>query len=92
MKKTLIKSALFLAVIFLYSSCATLFNGTVLKNQCKRCEVVDVATQEVVHVEEGCGGQNTRLEEKAKVYAYDHNQYERAFKYKVKCKSWKKEQ
>lgn len=53
------------------SSCASMFNGAVLPNQCKKCDVINKYNQEVLTSFEGCGSENTRLEEQAKIAAYD---------------------
>lgn len=66
-----------------------MFNGMVLPNQCKKCEVIEIATGQIVHVEEGCGSENVRLDEKAKVKAYDLNTSSNGYNYTVECNSWK---
>ncbi len=73
------------------SSCASMFNGAVLPNQCKRCDVINKYNQEVLTSFEGCGSENTRLEEQAKIAAYDLSRDGNLCNLEVVCESWKKE-
>jgi hypothetical protein len=52
------------------SSCANMFNSALLPNQCKKCELINNQTGEILFTNEGCGGENTRLEEEAQIQAY----------------------
>ena len=75
----------------LLTSCANIFNGAVMPNQCKRCEVINRITSEVLKTFEGCGSENTRLEEQAKEAAYDLSRNGNLCNLEVVCESWKKE-
>lgn len=78
--------------IILLISCAQIFNGTVLPNQCKRCDLYNNATGEIIWSTEGCGSENTRLEEKCKVQAYEMSRGNSNLSdLECKCESWKKE-
>jgi hypothetical protein len=74
---------------FIFASCANIFNGIVLPKQCKKCEVIDSYTNESVWSTEGCGSANTKLEEDAKIKAYDMNEAVSSFRYQVRCVTWK---
>ena len=76
---------------FLFVSCAAIFNGAVLPNQCKKCEIIDQVTGEVLGVYEGCGSENTRLEEQAKEAAFDYIKSLNNCNIDVVCTSWKKD-
>lgn len=65
------KIVLFLISATLLSSCANIAKGVVAPNKCKKCEVYNTQTGEVLGIYEGCGSDNVRLEEKAKVAAFD---------------------
>lgn len=80
-----------LPLVFLMS-CAQVFNEMVLPNQCKKCEVVNTLTGEVLWSEQGCGGDNTRLEEQAKIVAYDESRLGNIGDVEVRCETWKKEE
>lgn len=73
------------------ASCASMFNGAVMPNQCKKCEVINRTTSEVLRTFEGCGSENTRLEEQAKEAAYDLSLNGDLCNLEVVCESWKKE-
>ncbi len=73
------------------SSCANMFNGLVLPNQCKKCELINSLTKEVLFTNEGCGSENTHLEEKAKIEAYDQSRYGNLCDLEVICTTWKQE-
>ncbi len=75
-------------VALLFTSCAWLFNGLVLPNQCKKCKVIDKFTNDVVWSDEGCGSAMTHLEENAKVQAYDLNAQSAVARYEVSCDTW----
>ncbi|MGE0561094.1 MAG: hypothetical protein AB7O47_04715 [Flavobacteriales bacterium] len=85
------KKLTFITLLFSSFSCANMFNGAVLPNQCKKCEVINKATNEVLSTFEGCGSENTRLEEQAKESAYDLSRNGNLCNLEVVCKSWKKE-
>lgn len=77
--------------IFLYS-CANVFNGVVLPNQCKKCEVINRLNNEVLFSNEGCGSENTRLEEDAILKAYEFSRNGYSFcDLEVVCESWRKD-
>jgi hypothetical protein len=50
-------------LIFLY--------GLILPNQCKKCELINKQNGDVLFTNEGCGSENTHLEEEAQVKAYE---------------------
>lgn len=83
---------LLIMISFLMSSCAQIFNGVVLPNQCKRCELINLENNEVLFENEGCGSENTKLEEEAQIKAYE---FSRSFynicNLEVRCETWKKE-
>jgi hypothetical protein len=81
---------LILLTIGLYS-CANLFNGVVLPNQCKKCEVINTLNKEVLFTNEGCGSENTNLEDEAKIEAYEKSRYGNLCKLEVNCITWKQE-
>ena len=86
------KNTLIIAISsFMLVSCAALFNGAVLPNQCKKCEVIDLSTGTIIEVFEGCGSENTRLEEKAKEAAFDYMKRTNNCNVDVVCESWKKD-
>lgn len=76
--------------ILLLSSCAAMFNGAVLPNQCKRCAVYNTMTSDTLEIFDGCGSENTRLEENAKISAFDYMKSTGNCNIDVYCKSWKK--
>ncbi len=83
--------ALVLFFILLYS-CANIFNGLVLPNQCKKCELINNATGEVLFTNEGCGSDNTHLEEEAQVKAYEMSRgYYNLCDLEVRCETWKQD-
>jgi hypothetical protein len=83
------KILIIVLLITLFSGCANIFNGLVLPKQCKKCEVIDNYTNESVWSTEGCGSANTKLEEDAKIKAYDMNEAVSSFRYQVRCVTWK---
>ena len=73
-------------------SCANIFNGLVLPNQCKKCEVVNTLTGEVLFTNQGCGSENTHLEEDAKIEAFDQSRFGNDLcNLEVNCTTWKQE-
>lgn len=79
-------------VILGLTSCAQLFNGAVLPNKCKKCELINLQTNEVLFENEGCGSGNTRLEEEAQIKAYEMSRSSfNLCDLEVKCESWRKE-
>lgn len=85
------KSIIILLSIVSLSSCSNMFNGMVLPNQCKKCEVVNQNTNEVLFSNEGCGSENTKLEEEAKINAYDLSRFNNLCDLEVRCNSWRKD-
>jgi hypothetical protein len=77
--------------IITLSSCANIAKGLVAPNQCKKCEVYLEDTGEVINTYEGCGSENVRLEEEAKVAAYDYIKSTGNTSATVRCESWRKE-
>lgn len=77
--------------VILLSSCAAMFNGMVLPNQCKKCSVINNLTGDTLDVYEGCGSENTRLEESAKVSAFDLIKSTGNCNIDVYCTTWKKD-
>ena len=67
MKKVFLVSLLSMGLF----SCASMFNGAVLPNQCKRCDLINLPTNEILWSIEGCGSENTRLEEQTQLKAYE---------------------
>ena len=88
MKKfRLIVYTVIIATIF--TSCAYLFNAIVLPKQCKKCDIIDTFTNQVVSSDEGCGGGMTNIEENSKVKAYDMNVGNSQIRYEVNCTTWR---
>ncbi len=86
------KLSFLIACTLILNSCAQIFNGAVLPNQCKRCELINLQTNEVLFENEGCGSENTKLEEEAQIQAYQmsRNGYNLC-NLEVQCESWKKD-
>ena len=82
---------LLLAASLSLSSCANIFNGVVLPNQCKKCELFNTNTGEKVWEVEGCGADNTHLEEKCKDKAWELSRGKNLCDFDYKCKTWKKD-
>lgn len=78
-----------LTTAILISGCTTLFQAAVFPNQCKRCVVIQAGIE--VFEMEGCGASNVRLEERAKIAAYDLSQGSGLCNYTVSCTTWKQE-
>ena len=64
------KFALILISATVLSSCANIAKEVVAPNRCKKCEVYDNQTGEVLQTFEGCGGSNVGLEDDAKIAAF----------------------
>lgn len=81
-----------LLIITLFTSCAQMFNGAVLPNQCKKCDLVNRMNNEILWSIEGCGSDNTRLEEQTQIKAYEMSRggYNLC-DLEVVCESWKKD-
>jgi len=45
-----------LIILLSFYSCASIFNGVVLPNQCKKCELINKQNGEILFTNEGCGG------------------------------------
>jgi len=80
---------LFLTITFIFSGCANIFNGVVLPNQCKKCELYNAYTNEKIWEIEGCGSENTRLEEKVKEKAWELSRGKSLCDFEYNCKTWK---
>ena len=78
-------------IILLLSSCAALFRGAVMPNQCQRCAVYNTMTMDTIEVFEGCGSENVRLEESAKVSAYEYMKWNNDCNVEVYCTTWRKD-
>lgn len=90
-KKMKKNTILFLvATTLLFSSCAQLFNATVLPRQCKKCELFNTATGEKLWEIEGCGSENTGLNEKCLKKAWELSRGQRLCDFNYKCKTWRK--
>ena len=88
MKKNII---ILLSTIFLIS-CANIFNGLVLPNQCKKCELINLMSNEVLFTNEGCGSENTHLEEEAQIKAYEMSRgFYSLCDLEVRCETWKQD-
>ncbi len=75
--------------ISLYS-CANIFNGLVLPNQCKKCELINKQNGEILFTNEGCGSDNTHLEEEAQIKAYEMSRnFYNLCDLEVNCTTWK---
>ena len=69
----------------------SIFNSAVLPNQCKKCEVINVKTGISLFTNEGCGGENTRLEENAQIEAYLLSRNSSNLcDLEVRCTTWRK--
>ena len=86
------KILLFSMFTIILSSCASMFQGVVFPDQCKKCEIVNLQTNEVLFVDEGCGSDNTYIERDAKIRAYELSR--EGFDLcdlEVQCTTWKQE-
>jgi hypothetical protein len=89
---TLFRNKWYLSLLilpFVFASCASVFQASVFPNQCKKCVVYQNGI--IVYEIEGCGANNVRLEEKAKIEAYNKSQGTGVCQYSVSCTTWKKE-
>lgn len=77
--------------VAILSSCANIAKGLVAPNQCKKCELYLDNTQEIIETWEGCGSENVRLEEEAKVAAYDYIKSTGNTNASVRCETWRKD-
>jgi hypothetical protein len=80
-----------LSLLMLLSSCANIAKGLVAPNQCKKCELYLEDTGEIIETFEGCGSDNIRLEEEAKVAAYGYIKRTGNLNANVRCESWRKD-
>ncbi len=86
------KNKLIYLIIIITFSCANIFKEVVLPNQCKRCELIDQNSRQVLWTKEGCGGENTYIERDCKVEAYDQSRGNRNLgDLECDCRTWKKE-
>lgn len=87
------KKTNFLGLISLLSlySCANMFNSMVLPNQCKKCELINKQTGKILFTNQGCGGENTRLEEEVKIEAFDQSRFGNLCDLEIKCTTWRKD-
>ncbi|MFB6307095.1 MAG: hypothetical protein ABEH43_08945 [Flavobacteriales bacterium] len=84
----------FLMCCFIFTSCRNIFNAIFLEDQCKECKVINTLTGEVLWEKEGCGGNLTRLDEKAKIQAYNKSHDIAGgdlCELEISCKSYEKE-
>ena len=82
---------LIIAFGILYS-CANIFNGLVLTNQCKKCELINKQNGKILFTNEGCGSDNTHLEEEAQIKAYEMSRgYYNLCDLEVNCTTWKQD-
>ena len=78
--------------LILLTSCASIFNSIFLPNSCKKCEVMNLTTGEILFTNKGCGGINTKLEEEAQIKAYELSRGGYGLcNLEVRCEEWKKE-
>lgn len=84
-----------IAGLLLLVSCRFFFNEIILTNRCKKCSVININSGDTLWSEEGCGGNLTRLDDKAKIQAFEKSRKSgygnNLCTLKVSCKSWKKE-
>lgn len=72
-------------------SCAEIFNGAILPNQCKKCDLLNAHTGEILFSIEGCGSENTNLEGKCETKAWELSRGRNLCDFNIVCESWKKE-
>ncbi|MFT4754594.1 MAG: hypothetical protein ACI9GM_000247 [Salibacteraceae bacterium] len=77
------------AVLFSFAGCHSIFQAVAFPNQCKKCRVIYCET-EIFQVE-GCGASNVRIEEQAKIAAFDLSRGNSLGNYTVSCTTWKQE-
>lgn len=85
------KIALFCLLVSSFYSCSQMINGVLFPNQCKRCELFDTSTNEVLFVLQGCGSKNTDIESKCKEEAWELSRVGNACNIDMRCDSWRKE-
>lgn len=85
------KIAITMLTAALITSCASMFNSMVFPNQCQKCAVVDTTYGDTLSVFEGCGGENTKLDEAAMISAYQYIKSTGNCNIEVQCHSWKKD-
>ncbi len=81
------KSFLVMLSACLFLSCDVMFNAMVFPNSCQRCDVLD-GNNMLLETFQGCGGENTNLEQKAKAYAFDVMDDDQRCDVYVECESW----
>lgn len=90
--KKIVFGGLLLFMALSISSCNAMFNAIVLPNQCKKCVVVNIYTEQILETFEGCGGSNTNLEGQAKEAAYNLSRSgTNLCDLEVRCETWKQE-
>ena len=80
---------LFLLIVLLMCSCAQIFNGFFLVNQCKKCDLIDRYFGKIVYSVEGCGSQNTDLRGQCESEAWDISRGQHLCDFEITCKTWK---
>lgn len=79
-----------LVSVLSFYSCSSVFNGVVLPNQCKKCELINNQNGKVLFTNEGCGSANTKLEEEAKLKAYELSRGSyNLCDLEVRCETWR---
>lgn len=74
----------------LLTGCANIAQGLIFPNQCTRCEIYNTRSGNVLHYYEGCGASNVRIEDNAKVYAFDVMRNGNC-DIDVRCATWRQE-
>lgn len=75
------------------SSCGAIFNEVVMPNHCKRCQVVNIYTNQVLWSDEGCGGETAGMEDDAKIQAYEQSRLSNNLcEVEVRCETWRAEE
>ena len=63
-----------------------------MPNKCKQCELMNLTTGEILFSNQGCGGNNTKLEEEAQLKAYELSRGGSGLcDLEVRCEEWTKE-
>ena len=75
---------------FLLTGCANIAKGLIFPNMCTRCEIYNTYSGIVLHYYEGCGASNVRIEDHAKIYAFDVMRNGNC-NVDVRCTSWRQE-
>lgn len=79
-------------ILILLTSCASIFNSIFLPNSCRGCELMNLTTGEILFSNEGCGGDNTKLEEEAQIKAYELSRGGSGLcDLEVRCEEWTRE-